>query len=348
MPLVTPLGRQMIIGHLLRSHEAKLKFFKSVARQPGLAARLDSTFTEFEREGKDVADLDALLSELTDGPSDARRNNPALLDKIHDLHLIYNRYTAYLGQDRLDQHRRLLRVLSCIDQSKLFEGAIIYVDGFTEFTAYERQVLARLGKKCRHVEITLPMNPASALMVDPHQFPAELSLFHAVEMTFRKLWFTFKQEQTPVDDAAILLTENHLLGHASLREMERRLFDTPIVYVQNKESAGVELLEAPDCRAEVDAAARRVRALQAAGYRLREIAVLVRDLSHYHDLIDASFREHGISYFADRRRATAHHPLPQFLRAVLMLAQHRWSHEWMMTLLKSGLADIPPGTGGRD
>jgi len=81
--------------------------------------------------------------------------------------------------------------------------------------------------------------------------------------------------------------------------------------------AEIELIEAPDRRAEVDAVARRIRALWREGVRLREMSVLVRDLDVYHDLIAASFREHEIEFFADRRRQVGHHPLLQFIRACL-------------------------------
>ena len=57
IPEITPLGRQMILGHLLRQHRTKLRFFSQVARQPGLAAELDATFAEFERSGKTADDL---------------------------------------------------------------------------------------------------------------------------------------------------------------------------------------------------------------------------------------------------------------------------------------------------
>src|SRR5437773_10827471 len=57
VPQVTALGRQMLIGHLLRARQEELKFFRSVARQPGLAGRLDATFAEFERGGPDPATL---------------------------------------------------------------------------------------------------------------------------------------------------------------------------------------------------------------------------------------------------------------------------------------------------
>jgi ATP-dependent helicase/DNAse subunit B len=51
IPEVTPLGRQMVIGHLLRQLKPQLGYFAGSARQPGLAAELDATFAEFERSG---------------------------------------------------------------------------------------------------------------------------------------------------------------------------------------------------------------------------------------------------------------------------------------------------------
>ena len=337
IPEITPLGRQMILGHLLRRNAASLRFFKNVARQPGLAAKLDATFSEFERCGKDAADLDLLLNEM--GSANSSEESTGLLDKIHDLHLIYTAYSNYLGQDRLDQHQRLLHVLRCIDDSKLFAGAAVYVDGFTEFTEYERRILARLGKVCRHVEITLPMDPRSSVIRQPDLFPDELSLFHSVEMTYRRLRMVFREENVPVDDPVTLLAEVHRFKTPALQAIEKYAFGTAITHVQ-RSTDGLELLEAPDRAAEVDAAARRIKRLLQDGLRLRDIAVLVRDLSAYHDLINVSFAEHGIPYFVDRRRQTAHHPLLQFLRSLLVIGQQTWPHEWLMTLLKTGLTGI--------
>ena len=45
IPQVTSAGRQMLIGHLLRTNEPKLEFFNAVARRAGLAAELDATFS---------------------------------------------------------------------------------------------------------------------------------------------------------------------------------------------------------------------------------------------------------------------------------------------------------------
>ena len=337
IPEITPVGRQMILGYLLRTNAAALKFFKNSARQPGLAAKLDKTFSEFERCGKNAADLDMLLQEMASGST--ANDGGGLIDKVHDLHLIYNAYTRYLGQDRLDPHQRLLHVLKSLKNSTLFHDATVYVDGFREFTEYERRVLARLGKVCRHIEITLPIDPRSAVLRQPDLMPEEMSLFHSVETAYRRLRMVFREEGVAVDDPVTLLTEVHRFTKSGLTAVEKFAFGTAITHVQ-KSSDGVELLEAPHRTAEVNAAARRIKQHLADGLRLRDIAVLVRDLSDYHDLLKVSFAEHGIRYFVDRRRTTAHHPLLQFIRAVFAIAQQTWPHEWVMTLLKTDLTGI--------
>src|SRR5215218_6286303 len=133
VPEVSGLGRQMILGHLLRRLQPRLQFFKSVARQPGVAGELDATFAELERAGKGSADLAALLDER-EPFANTEADPDALVPKLRDLTLLYDEYTNLLGQDRLDQHRRLLRVLECMQQTPAFRGATVYVDGFYDFT----------------------------------------------------------------------------------------------------------------------------------------------------------------------------------------------------------------------
>src|SRR5688500_20197951 len=52
VPEVTPLGRQLVLGHLLRKHQAELQFFAQSARHSGLAAKLDATLAEVEKCGR--------------------------------------------------------------------------------------------------------------------------------------------------------------------------------------------------------------------------------------------------------------------------------------------------------
>jgi ATP-dependent helicase/nuclease subunit B len=336
IPEVTPLGRQMLLGHLLRTHKSQLKFFSGVAHQPGLAAKLDATFAEFERSGKDEVALATAIDDLANAEGaegDARH----LLDKLRDFRLLFGAYRAFLGQDRLDPHGRLNQMLTCLRTSHAFRGATVYVDGFAEFTDAERRTLAGLATIAHRVEVALLIDPESPTVRDPHHLPDEMGLFNKVERTYRQLYFAFAEAGVKVVEP-LRLTEPRRFAEPALRHAEHFLFSSsPVPWADDEPP--VERIEAPDRRSEVDAVARRIRELLHDGkVRLRDIAVLVRDLEPYHELIDASFREHGIPYFVDRRRTAAHHPLVQFVRAAFQVARHEWPHDAVMTLLKSGLA----------
>jgi ATP-dependent helicase/nuclease subunit B len=339
VPEVTPLGRQMILSHLLRKLQPRLNYFKSVARQAGLAAELDSTFAELERSGKDTADLSELVAELeASNPADV--DGGSLVAKLRDLHLLYDAYQKFLGQDRLDPHRRMTQGLDLISACPLIRGATAYVDGFIDFTANERQILSALGRACETVEINLLLDPQSPTFRNPHQIPEGSGLFRKTEECYRKLWFLFDHQGVPVIDAVVLPVASRFRGAPGLAQIEREAFRAvPFSDARGEpETGAVEMLTAPDRDTEVEVVARKIRTLVAQGMRFRDVAVLVRDLNDYHGTIDAVFREHDIPYFVDRRRTAGHHPLLQFVRAVFQIARFDWPQDSVMTLLKTGLA----------
>ncbi|HSU65594.1 MAG TPA: PD-(D/E)XK nuclease family protein [Tepidisphaeraceae bacterium] len=334
IPQVTAQGRTMILGHLLRQNRSKLRFFSRVARQPGLAAELDATFAEFERSGKTAEELGAFISDLSESNAADLELAP-LLDKLHDTRLLYQAYTDFLGQDRLDQHRRSTQVQALLASCAFLRRSEIYVDGFVDFTEYERRILVGAAKAGAKMEISLRMNPDSLLLANPHTIPDEMSLFRRTEETYRKLHFALTGADVPLAEP-VRLAEVRRFGPQALRDVESSLFRDPIK--SSQDAAGIELIEASDDRAEVDAVARKIQDLLRGGMRLREIVVLVRNIEQYQVLIDSSFREHGIPYFVDRRRSATHHPLVQFVRSVFQIARNDWPHDAVMSLLRSGLA----------
>ena len=170
VPEVTSLGRQLMLGHLLHRHRSELRFFSSVAHQPGMAAELDATFAELERSGKGDADLARLLEALRrSDPDDAQ--GPSLQAKLWDLRFLYDAYQKYLGQDRLDQHRRLTQAVSQLLECAPLRNATVFVDDFYSFTEYERRFLAGLGRACLAVEINLTIDPNSPTVRNPELAP---------------------------------------------------------------------------------------------------------------------------------------------------------------------------------
>jgi ATP-dependent helicase/nuclease subunit B len=333
LPEITDRGRRMILGHILREAGDQLQFFRSVAHQPGVAAELDATFAELERAGHEAANLE---QQLQSAPG-----TPALQAKIHDLALIYSRYTKFLGQDRIDPNRRLAESLSSIARCRSLRNADVYIDSFYDFTGSERKLITALGKACPSVSITLTLDPQSPCIDNPHLIPDEMSLFHRCEQAYRRLWFTMQEESVEVS-APVLLKEPRRFRNPQLSRLERA-FVSPAT-PPAKAAAGIQaihLIKAPDFQTEVDSTARWIRRLIDEGMRYRDIVVLMRSQDDYQHLIEASFREHNIPFFADRRRSASHHPLLRFIRAVLAVATTNWSHDSMMAVIKTGLVDLP-------
>jgi ATP-dependent helicase/nuclease subunit B len=336
IPEITALGRQMIIGHLLRQNRLRLRFYSHVARQPGLAAELDSAFAEFERAGKSATDLDQLIADLSDSNAADLELAP-LLDKLRDVALLYNQYAAYLGQDRLDQHRRLIQVESSLASCRFLRSSHIYVDGFLDFTDYERRILVGAARAGAALEIALLIDPRSPVTANPHQMPDDMGLFRKTEEAYRKLYFAFSEAGIPISDP-ILLNSSRRFTTESLGRLESNLFSDRAPSFPPPR--GIELIQSPDRTYEINAVARRIVELLTQGLRLREIAVLVRGLEPYQDLIQSVFAEHDIPFFLDRRRSATHHPLIEFIRAVFRIALHNWPHDAVMSLLRSGLAGV--------
>jgi ATP-dependent helicase/nuclease subunit B len=337
IPQVTSLGRRMIIGHLLRRHRGSLRFYSQVARQPGLASELDATFAELERSGKSPQELDESIRELAESNAADNQLKP-LLDKLHDARLLYEAYSAYLGQDRLDQHRRSMQVCDLVAGCDFLRKAVIYVDSFLDFTEYERQILVGIARAGARIEIALLMDAQSPLLGNPHLNPSELGLFRKTEDAYRRLHAAFAAAEVEIDEP-LRLTKTHRFTTPGLRDVERDLFRDPTPSMED--AAGIRFIEAPDRAAEVDAVAREIQLLMRQGTRLRNIAVLARDLTRYQTLIEASFEEHGIAYFMDRRRPAGHHPLAEFVRNLFQIARHDWPLDAVMGLLRSGLAQVP-------
>jgi ATP-dependent helicase/nuclease subunit B len=336
IPEVTPLGRQMIIGHLLRQNRARLRFYSQVARQPGLALELDATFAEFERAGKSAAELDELIAGLSESNAADLELAP-LLDKLRDVSLLYNQYAAYLGQDRLDQHRRLVEVEASLANCRFLRSCHIYVDGFLDFTNYERRILVGAAKAGASIDIAMLVDPKSPLITNPHLMPDDMGVFRKTEDAYRRLYFAFSEAGIPIADP-LLRKEPRRFSSRAIGHLETNLFKDRASASDDAE--GIELSQSPDRAHEVNVVARRIQELTSTGLRLRDIAVLVRSLEIYQDLIALAFKEHDIPCFLDRRRTATHHPLIEFLRAIFQIALHNWPHDAAMSLLRTGLAAV--------
>lgn len=337
LPRVTGVGRQVLIGHLLRKHADDLKFFGSTARQVGLVGELDRTFSELDRAGLTAGEIVELLDakEQTTSDPDAK----ALAAKARDLALLGDVYLKALG-DRIDATRRLERVAANLEVCRSLREAHLFVDAFYRMSGFERRFLAKLAALTRSTRIAITLDPDDPTVKDVDHLPDPGSLFGPTLTLYRQLNLALREADV-TSTAPTVLRETKRFLSPTLGWIERDWsMPRPSVAPADLDGSSVRLLETAGPEAEADAAARQVRDWQLEGYRLREIVVLCRDLSGVQERLTAAFAEHEIPVFIDRRRPAQHHPLVRFVRALLSVATRGWLHASTMELCKSGLAGM--------
>lgn len=336
---LTEPAQAMVLQHLTANLAGGLRFYRRLDRLGGFVTRLGATITELIQEG-------VTPDELAFTGSTQLRNDPVHEAKLHDLRTIYSAYLDYLSRGRLDPHQHLRIARECFDRCEWLRGAEVWMDGFASLSGEEIQTLLALARLSVHTEITVLVDPklcigSSAALSD-----------NAAENLFAKTLKTYQELHGYLADAGLRIEVPLLLNGAprrfhrcaSISRLERSLFMPSLQPHAEAVVDGVELIELPSRRIEVDYAVSRlcqwVQRPQAP-YRYRDVAIIVRDLEPYHDLLTEALQSRGIPFFIDRRRPMVHHPLVELLRGGTAVAAEAMSLESIRLVLKTGLVDIP-------
>lgn len=369
-------ARAMVLRRLLAESASRLNYYgRSVlsarrgGRMTGVVQSIASCVSELLAEGIGPDELLRMTDEIERGAghiNDAISPDPSQRSKFRDIALIYQSYVDYLGSTRLDPSQYLEPVRDALPGSGWLAGAHVWVDGFASFGGQELLTLIALARRCECVDVSMLMDPA-VLRDDPVKGEGEadpddrewilaaLRLFSRTHATYLELTRRFEQAGIDVEPP-IFLDEKPRPRFARSRELT--MLERGFAISSNRpvdghsESSGgssdVEIAELPTRRLEVEYAVARLRAwVRRDGYRYRDIAIIVRDLSLYHDMLRHTLEERNIPCFIDQRRSISHHPLVELLRGLIQCVSERLSVSSVQTLLKSGLVPISPENADR-
>ncbi|MCH7814203.1 MAG: PD-(D/E)XK nuclease family protein, partial [Planctomycetes bacterium] len=350
---LTANGRAMTLRFLLGGLSDRLQYYRRVERLSGFIDRLAHSIGELFDEAVTPQDL-------IDASAAAGDDDPLRSRKLADLGLIYQAYLDHLGDTKLDPSQYLETARRRMPDCPWLHQADIWVDGFAGFTRQELLALVRLAAVARRIEVTALIDPDEAAVARPLDHapdPDSTSLFAKTVRTYLGLHRAFSDAGLEIESPLLLRPERprRFTAGPQLAVLERRLFShtgaglTPAGpedrdgSVPTPGGSAVELASLPDRRVEVDYAVSRIfqwvqRPVDPLRYR--DIALIVRDLDPYADLLSAALAERNIPFFIDRRRPTAHHPLVELLRALVTLAADSMSPDSVRLLLKTGLLGV--------
>ncbi|MBR4428069.1 MAG: ATP-dependent nuclease subunit B, partial [Clostridia bacterium] len=308
-------GRLLQLALALDQIGSSLEVYGSAARRPEMMSPLLTALDELRFGRADAQALRAAAEEL-DGP---------LAAKLRDLAMIREALDAQEARTGADPSSRLDILAEQIPGCGMFAGGSVYIDGFTDFTAQERQVIRALWNSGADVTV--------ALTCDMSEEDSEV--FSSARRTARMLSGSAAEDGVEVRRLNVLSrgTDN------AMGFLDAHLFSwTGEVFPAGD---SVRLFTAPGVTEECElAAAEALRLVREQGCRWRDIAVAVRGFEDYRGALADAFRRYGVPLYATARTDIFTRPLPALMGAAFDLLSDGWSYESMFTYLKCGLAGI--------
>ncbi len=317
-PTLDPGGRLLLMDAALRSVAEGLKVYARPSRRPQFLSQLAATVDECKAAAITPGKL-LEASESIGGETG---------DKLYDLSLICGAYEAYCERRGADPRDRLTKLAQALERCPWAEGKDIYLDGFTDFTAQERQVLERLLGQARSLTVALTCDGLEG---------EDQDVFAPARRTARKLMALARRGGvgTEVETQALRIPVAQ-----GIARVEEELF-APVRTPWEGAPEGVELYRGISPRSEVERAAAELRRLcREEGYRWRELAVTARSMEVYGPLIDQIFPRYGVPVFLARMEDVLQKPILALVTAALDIAAGEYRYEDVFRYLKTGLAGV--------
>lgn len=374
---LTALGRQMALRYLIGRRRKELREFSRVAERPGFVAAIARGIAELLQEQVGAAELRAAAeaADAESDPSAARLRDSAVLLEAYLEYLGEGRVDP---ESVLALARRRLAAAPWIAGSHIWIDGFAgltrqQMDMIVALAGLAAHVdVALLLEPGR-------LDDGSRCGFRSDSQPGEAVLHHT-ERTWLALAEAFREAEVAIEPPLILNPSPlpRFERCDALARLESRFLAQPVRVAgpplthsvqsppvisrskmdervdcgwgcqtagdtAHRAAAHVRLIRAADRRTEVRAAVTALMDLVQRSrdpLRYRDIAVVVRDLEPYSDLISAELGARGIPFFIDRRRPTHHHPLVQAVRALLAMHGEGPFDLPISQLLKSGLAGL--------
>ncbi|WP_144509518.1 helicase-exonuclease AddAB subunit AddB [Bacillus sp. FJAT-22090] len=320
---ISGFGYRMLIRSLLEDNKDEFKLFNRAATKRGFTDQIEVLMKEFSRYCLDHATMINALNQL-----ETVQAPKTLLDKSSDLMLMLDLMEQKLGASYIDGEGYLTLLAMKIKDSSLLAKTEIYIDGFTSFTPRELEIIQELMKQVKRITIALPMES----LADAQD---EQSLFYQPANTCARLLEIAQAENVEIEKTVHQIKQKRFVSKelAHIEANFDQLHPTGM-----KTEGNLRITEATNRRAEIHAAARRIRELiQQKEVRYKEIAILHRDAEAYEGLIETIFAQYDIPVFISQKKSMLHHPLIELSRTVIEIIRTGWKYEPMFRAIKTDL-----------
>ena len=319
---IDPLQKRRILEHLIEQllAENQLTKYAAVARMPGFVRQVSETIAELKRRDVWAEDFKARCRD----------------DRDCDVAAIYSAYQHFLHSQQLyDSEGRFWAAREELESAPAVRFGLVVVDGFTDFTAAQHDILGLLANRCEELVVSL----LAARVENSEPDAGREFLFTRTSQTRDLLLRT-------APGAELVAHEGSHFQAPGLVRLERELFrETPTSPELDTRATGLQIFAANGVQSEIREIARRVKRLLATGgAKSDDIAIVFRTLSEVAPRLAEIARDYGLDLLIDHRQRLSATPVARLVFDLLRLAIEDWPFELLLKVL--GNKNLSEAIGG--
>ncbi len=320
----TPLdtnGKLMLLRKVWQENQDKLVLFKGDYFYFGFLQDLAAIIAELKQQLITPENLQNLADSLDDDLN--------FKQKIVEIAMLYSMFEYELSKGFFDEEGLWQAAIQIIKETKYFEGASVWIDGFSYFNGLELLLLEEITKQAEEITISFVIDlnePKNEL----YQLPR--NAMHRIREVLERLNISVKL-------FAIKKIEKENNSLAYLKGNFYNFKAKKIHHISNDNST--ILWECLNPKAEIDFTAQEIlRLVQEDDYRFRDIVVLVSEELGHAAIINKYFPSYGIPFFINEPSHIANHPLFITLISAIKCVCNFYPKDAVLGYLKFGFSGL--------
>lgn len=316
--ILTECGNMILIYDILESKKNEIKFLGKSEKNLDVVQRM---FTELKKHNVRLEDLENAINGIDD---------MYLKTKLNDIFILYKEYEARLADNYIDTNDVLTLLAEKLDESKMFDNSVIYIDEFAGFTKQEYTLIKKLLGKAKQVNITVCSDWLE------NNKPQEKDIFYQNKLTAQTIINLIENETI---ENPVVLKEKHRFKNAELKHLEENLYGKSQKY--NKPVENIKLFLSMNPYSETEYVAREIiNLVRTENYRFKDIAIITKQPEIYAGITKAIFAKYEIPVFVDEKKDLSQNSLIKYILSIFEIFAKSFTYESMFNHIKSGFLDI--------
>lgn len=319
--LISKSSKAMLIYSILEKEKKNLKFLNSSDDNIDIILK---EITEFKKHN---------ITTLNIEEENKKIENPELNQKLNEINLIYKIYEENIKNKFIDEEDILTKLAEKIPESKMFDNSIVYIDEFAGFTKQEYNIVEKILKKAKQVNITIC---ADNLEENTNK---ESDIFY-FNKQFAKLLTDCGQNVDKKQEKSILLKNKYRFKNIELKHLEENIYNNSYNIFKN-EPKNIKLFLASSPYTEIEKIAQEINKLvREEKYKYNEIAIITKNIENINNIAKAIFSKYNIPIFIDEKSEITENILIKYILSLLEIYTTNWSTEAVFNYIKSDFLEI--------